>query len=71
MRGDGVTIRKATNSARGWEIYLPSGDRPQQPNQFGENGFVNTPAWGYSLTDAKYTAEGITVDSPLFVRVKR
>lgn len=70
-RGDGVMIRKSTNAALGWLIYLPTGERPQMPNQFGANGFINSPAWGHSLSVAKYNAEDITVDSPVYVPVKR
>ncbi len=71
MRGDGLIIRKSANVALGWEIFLPTGERPQHPNQFGKNGFVNTPAWGHTLTVAKYNAESITLDAPVYVRPQR
>lgn len=72
MRGDGVTIRKHPRIASWWEIFLPGGERPQMPNSFAETGFLSAiPAAAHSLTVAKWTAESITTDAPIYVPVKR
>lgn len=72
MRGDGVTIRKHPRIAAFWEIFLPSGERPQMPNTVTETGYLSgMPAAGHSLTWAKWAAESITADAPVYVPVKR
>lgn len=67
MRGDGVTIRK-NQQGNTWDIFLPTGERPQSPNMFSDTGYINMPAVGYSLTIAKYEASKITADAPAFTR---
>ena len=72
MRADGITIRKHARIAQFWEILLPNGDRPAMPNMIHAGEFYSAlPAAGYSLTEAKRTAERVTVDSPLYVRPAR
>lgn len=68
MRGDGLVIRKNPRISAWWELFLPSGERPQMP-RLTEPGeyFSAIPAASHSLTDAKYIAEHVTVEAPVYV----
>lgn len=68
IRADGVTIRKHPRISAWWEVFLPSGQRPQMPNTASASGFLpGIPAAAQTLADAKWFAESITPDSPVFV----
>ncbi|MGZ0070005.1 hypothetical protein [Microbacterium arborescens] len=72
MRGDGLTIRKHARIQGFWEILLPSGERAAMPRMMEPGSYFNAlPAAGHSLTDAKYLAENITADAPVYTPVKR
>jgi len=72
MRGDGVTIRKNPSIHQFWEIFLPNGKTAAMP-VMTEPGQYFSAIWAaaVSLTEAKYLAQGITAESPEYVRVTR
>ena len=68
MRGDGVTIRKNPRITAWWEVFLPSGERPQMPTLTKPGEFFSVlPACAHSLTEAKYLAKHVTTESPVYV----
>lgn len=72
MRGDGVTIRKHERIASFWLILLPNGESAAMPSMITADEFyIQLPAAGHSLTEAKRLAEVITVDAPAYAPVKR
>lgn len=67
LRSDGVVIRKHPRISAWWEIFLPSGERPQLPSPLGNGEHYSAlPASAQTLHHAKEIAEHVTVDSPVY-----